>query len=264
MTTMHQGGTGDFSYDNRPFEQRTSVLAIVSLVLSLLGVCIPGFGLLGLLFGVISIFLISGSAGRLSGRGLSASGIVIGLLTTVIWLAIIAGMSKVISVFGSSIFVPADNTMKAIEAGDWKKARAEFTSSTADKLTDADFVAFRTAYQAEMGAYKSGPTGFIDFALQMGEVGPAMNRFQNNPNNLIPVPMTFEKGKAVVALQVTPPAQTGSTSGAILIPISNLQLVTLSGKTITLYDPDNRPLPSGEASTPEASPKTPAEPAPAK
>lgn len=246
---MHSGGFGDFSQDQMPVEQRTSVLAILSLILSLLGLCVPGFGLLGLIFGVVAMVLISGSSGRLSGRGLAAAGIVFGLFVSVIWTAVIYGAKKVADVFGQQIVAPADVTMKAMESGDWATARAGLVSSTADKLTDADFEAFRKAYQDKMGNYQAAPTGFFDFLGQISEMGPAMSKFQNTNNNgLIPIPMTFAKGKAVIALQINP--QGGRATGNNAVPITNIQLLMRDGTTVTLYDPDNRQVPGVDSAAP--------------
>ena len=262
MTTMHSGGFGDFSHDQMPVEQRTSVLAILALILSLLGLCVPGFGLLGLIFGIVAMVLISGSNGRLSGRGLAAAGIVFGLFVTVIWTAVFVGAKKIADVFGTQIVAPADATMKAMESGDWKTARAGLVSSTADKLTDADFEAFRSAYQDKMGSYQAAPTGFLDFLGQISEMGPAMSKFQNNNSGLIPIPMTFSKGKAVIALQINPQGGRATTSNNA-VPITNIQLMMRDGTTVTLYDPDNRSLPAGDGAKSEPSkPEAPASEAP--
>ena len=250
MTTMNSGGFGDFSQGQMPVEQRTSILAILALILSLLGLCVPGLGLLGLIFGIVAMILIGQSEGRLGGRGISAAGIVLGLLFSVLWLALFAGAKKVADVFGTQIVAPAAATMTAIEAGDWKTARAGFVASTADKLTDEDFETFRKAYRDQVGNYQSAPAGFWEFLGQISQMGPAMSKFQNNSNGLIPLPMTFANGKAVIALQINPQSGSATSGGQGSVPVTNMQLMTTDGKTFTLYDPDNRPLPPGSEAAP--------------
>ena len=258
MTTFSSGEYNQYSQQPVLTEPRTSIMAILSLVLGLLGLCIPGFGLLGLLFGIVALILIGSSNGALAGRGLSAAGIVLGLLFSVIWGALIFGALSFASLFNQSIVAPTTRTMQAIEARDWTAARSSLQGSTAEKVTDADFEAFREAYQKELGAFKSTPTGLWEFMIQLGEMGETMSRFQNNPNNLIPIPVTFEKGKAVVAMQVDPqqPASTGSSGSMPELPIANLQIMFRDGTVVTLYDPENRPLPPGDAATPQPTNQT--------
>lgn len=262
MTTFSSGESNQFSQHPMLAEPRTSIMAILSLVLGLLGLCVPGFGLLGLLLGIVALILIGSSNGALAGRGLSAAGIVLGLLFSVLWGAVIFGALGFASLFNQSVVAPTTRTLQAIEARDWNAARSSLVKATADKVTDADFEAFREAYQQEVGPFKSTPAGLMEFITQLGDMGDLMSRFQNNPNNLIPIPVTFEKGKAVVAMQVDPQqsASKGPSSSSAELPIANLQIMFRGGKVVTLYDPENRPLPPTDASkTPAAG--TPAEPA---
>ncbi len=267
MTTFSSGEYNQYSQQPMLTEPRTSIMAILSLVLGLLGLCVPGFGLLGLLFGIVALILIGSSNGTLAGRGLSAAGIVLGLLFSVVWGALIVGGLSFASLFSQSIVAPTTKTLQAIEARDWTTARSSLQPSTAEKVTDADFEAFREAYRQELGAFKSTPAGLWEFFLQTSEMGKTMSRFQKNPNNLIPIPVTFEKGKAVVAMQVDPQPQPTSGGGALELPIANLQIMFEDGTVVTLYDPENRPLPPAD---PAAAPASPAaesgakqEPAPA-
>jgi len=245
MTTMQTGGFGTFQQDQMPIEQRTSVLAILSLIFGI--VCVPGFGILGAIFGITALFLISNSGGRVAGKGLAAAGIVIGILMTVIWISIAVGMSTFMGKVGQALVQPADTTMKAIEARDYATAKKILVGQTAQKITDADFEAFSKAYHDELGAYKSAPDGMWSYLTEVMQMGQQMQRYQNS-GNIIPVPMTFEKEKVIVGWQVS--NNSGASpgpNGSIDLPITNIQIITKNGKTITLYDPDNRPLtpPSG-------------------
>lgn len=66
----------------------TSALAVASMVLGILGVSI-----LALLFGLIAI--PDTSNGRLSGRGMAVTGIVLGALGCVGWVSLLAAIGSV-------------------------------------------------------------------------------------------------------------------------------------------------------------------------
>ncbi|MCX5689453.1 MAG: hypothetical protein NTV94_06655, partial [Planctomycetota bacterium] len=114
--------------------------------------------------------------------------------------------------------------------------------------------------QDKLGNYQSAPSGFMEFIGQISEMGPAMSKFQNNNSGLIPIPMTFAKGKAVIALQVNPQGGRATSSGNA-VPITNIQLMMRDGTTVTLYDPDNRPVPAGDSAAPASEPSKPEAPA---
>lgn len=243
MSTLSDGGT--FHPDHMQVEQRTSVLAIVALVLSL--ICfIPGLGAMGALLGVVALIFISKSAGRLVGSGFAIAGIIIGLIVTVIWVAILVGGSSAAAVFAKAFVKPSETTMMAIENGDYATARAQFTSTTAAQLTDADFDAFKKEYQSSLGSFKSAPSGFWQYITMFGGMGPGTQNKMNQLNgrqDTVPIPMTFEKGTGIMFVVIDPKGGSGSTVGqAGMIPIINFQ-IHANDKTITLIDPNARALP---------------------
>ena len=127
MSTMQSGQFGQFPEEI--VEQRTSVMAILSLVFGLL--CVPGFGILGAIFGIAALFGISGSRGRVTGKGLAIAGLVVSLLVSALWLgAAYAGM-KTWGFFKNSMIGPMDKTMLAIQTGDGVGARQMFKPETA-------------------------------------------------------------------------------------------------------------------------------------
>lgn len=63
----------------------TSGLAVGSLICSLI-LCCPGLGLIGVILGLAAI--PGTGAGRKSGRGLAVAGIIIGLLSTALWVGV--------------------------------------------------------------------------------------------------------------------------------------------------------------------------------
>lgn len=226
--------------DQYVVEQRTSVMAILSLVLGI--VCVPFFGVVAAVLGIAALFGISSSGGRVGGRGLAIAGIILGLLASMIWVGVYVGASKMSQFVNQAMVGPIDATMKAIEAGDFATAKANFVSPTLENIKDSDFEAFRAAYRAELGEYQSAPTGFLQFASEIGQMGQAMNQFQGG-SQMMPMPLTFSKDKALAGIQF--PNSGGQRTNATLIPVTNIKLITKSGKSFLLYDPNTRPLPAG-------------------
>ncbi len=70
---------------------KTSVMAIVSLVLGVLGFCTLGLGgLIGVILGIVALVSINKSAGRLGGQGLAIAGIVVSGAGLIVGLLVIA------------------------------------------------------------------------------------------------------------------------------------------------------------------------------
>lgn len=266
---MHTGGFGAFPSDEMPKEERTSVLAILSLIFGI--VCIPGFGVLGAILGVASLYFIGSAGGRLAGRGLAIAGIVISLLVTFLWVVILWGASSVLGAVNSGAIVPVSTLMKEIDSGNFAEAKSRLTGVAGQKITDADFAAFVAAYQAELGAFKAGPDGPVAWITDMAEMGPVMQRFQGQ-NNQMPIPASFANDKAILAITMDRTSTNPSGGGAQSeLPISNIQIFTKSGKVFTLYDPDNRPIapeggaaPGDPAAPKETAPEAPKVPEPVK
>lgn len=244
-------------------EQRTSVLAILSLVFGIL--CVPGFGVLGALLGVVALIVIANAAGRLSGRGLAIAGLVISLLVSVVWAAIIIGGYQLGKTLTGALGKSATAVLTSAESGDYATARAELTSAAQAAITDDDFKQWVAAYQAEVGAFKRVPQGTIEFIMSYGNIGPIISKFQQG-QDLIPVPCEFEKGWALVVFQ---PDQRGGQAGT-RIPVMNVGVYSVSGKKYWLYNPTPTipPAPGevepaeGETppTEPEPRPSTPDEP----
>jgi hypothetical protein len=73
--------------------QRTSGFAITSLVLGILGVlCLPVFGVLGLIFGILGLREISRAEQGMGGRGMAISGIVLGSIGTLLTALLAVGV----------------------------------------------------------------------------------------------------------------------------------------------------------------------------
>lgn len=255
-----------------PVATRTSILAVAALVLSLL--CfVPGLGVLALMLGGAAILLISRSNGRLGGLGLAVTGCIIGLVTSVIWVLMTIGAVSAMQSLNSTMapmLAPARTALTAIEQNDYGTARTQFTPTLAATVTDEQIKDFHQQYQAELGNFKSSPNsvadfvrGFISFGGQMGQNQAQMQ--QNQGQNLVPIPVEFDKGWALVFVQFTPNSNTNTpTSGttqqpgssSFVVHIANLGIATTTGKEFWL-------IPKASAITP-STPATPSTlPAPA-
>jgi len=211
-----------------PEAERTSVMAILSLVCSLI-CCIPGLGLLGTLLGVFAMIGIGGSRGRVGGKGLAITGIIIGLLVTVIWVGAVIGMGMV----GGAMDKMASGVFRHVEADEFDEARLLLMPPASD-ASDAQFVAFRAAYQDSLGAYVGVPTSLTGLfgAYVHPDIGPQMQNHQGQ--GVMPVPANFDNGLALLALEFDAqnPGSTPNGGPAFI----DLVIVLADGTEIRLSD----------------------------
>ncbi|MFG0275803.1 MAG: DUF4190 domain-containing protein [Phycisphaerales bacterium] len=146
-----------YGFDGEP--QRTSAMAVTSLVTSL-GCCLPGVGLLAAMFGVLALGLIGQSQGRLSGRGPAAVGIILGLIGTVIWGAIGVGGLQAWTFYTKQMAPVAERAMLAAASGDLTALQAELTPDAAGDLDPAHVRFFIDTIESEQGAIQSIETDF--------------------------------------------------------------------------------------------------------
>ena len=260
---MTQYNTAAFDPTMEP--PRTSVLAIVALILSLICL-IPGFGTLGVILGVISLLLISGSQGRVSGTGLAVTAIVLGLLVSVVQVGIVVGVNQALGIFKNKLLAPVNQSFTAFDTGDIAAARKVLTPAANLKVSDEQFTAFRAAYQAELGAFKGVPDGIVSTFQAYAKFSTNMEKYQGKPGQppaMIPIPAIFERGTALVILQVDPAgAGPGSNDE---VPVLDILIETTDGKTIKLSDhaggtaaevaPGTTPTDAAPASDKPADPK---------
>lgn len=234
------GGGGDFM---EPVSSRTSILAVLSLVLAL--ICfIPGSGALAVILGGAAVLFISTSGGRLRGMGLAITGIILGLLFTIFWIFLVVGVNQGLGFFANQFIKPADTTMAAVQAGDMKGARAQLTPATDKHITDAMIADFAKRYQAELGAYKGAPQSLWALGRAYGDAGQAMQSVQGR-QNVIPFPATFEKGTAIIAMEIDPELMRtqppGSSPGSFNLPLVNIGVLPVKGTPVWLVDPKDVP-----------------------
>jgi hypothetical protein len=240
-------------YPTDPFaEQRTSILAIASLILAILCVTAP----IGVVLAVIALLVIANSNGRLAGRGLAIAGLIIGLIASAFWIAAVVGAVQVGKQLNSAFTGPLGAMMTSIEQGDSKTARTYLTNAGAARVTDADFQRFVSEYQAELGAFQSTPQGWSELFGSYAQIGPQIEKYQKqqggSSQNTIPVAGKFEKSLALLMFQVD---NSGAAPGsAAKIPIVNVLVVLPSGKHAVLYQAPATPPPFPD---PPASPGMP-------
>lgn len=220
--------------DRFPTPQRTSVLAILSLVFSLLCI-LPGPGALAIIFGGAAILFISSSKGRLGGLGLAIAGVLIGLLTTVIWLFVFVGAASVMKDFGGLFVQPTSKMMAALESGDYATARQNFDATLDTAVTDKQLAEFVAAYQADVGPFQSMPTSMWEFFAAYGQVGPLMQGYRGQ--NEFPMPATFGNGMAVILAGMPQGASAQPQPGGVMPRLNNLGVLVAPGKEVWLLDP---------------------------
>jgi hypothetical protein len=211
---------------------RTSVTAVLSLVLSLVGCCLP-IGLLGSVLGVLALMGIGKSRGRVTGRGLAVAGIVIGLVTTAIWIGAYFAVQKVMSVYSEMTGV----VLADIEAGDYDGARSALSPNVT--FTDDQFRAFHDAYTDSLGAFQRTPHGLVEIAQTFLDpaVGQKMQTYQGR-NDLIPIPGVFDQGNALLLFYVDR-SQPASSTG---LPVyTDIVVVVPDGTEIKLSAPPPAP-----------------------
>lgn len=226
---MSQYPTTSFGYETDAMSEppRTSAMAVVSLVLSLVGCCLP-IGLLGALIGLFSLVGISRSQGRVSGKGLAIAGILIGVINTAIWIGGAMAITK-----GYHAYVGmTSTTLTALEAGDYQTVRNHLDPALS--VSDEQFDAFADAYRADLGSFQGMAPNVFEFVADFADptVGPKMQNYQGR-QNMMPIAARFAKGKTVVLFMFDPQAQGGSTAGPVF---NDIVFVLGNGDELKLSD----------------------------
>jgi hypothetical protein len=220
---------------------RTSVLATLSLVtgvLSLLLCCIPvvgpALGLLGAVMGIGAIISISGSDGRLGGKGLASAGLVTSVLGIVVGATVLLGLFAALGQvrhYGS--------VMAAIEAGDLNTATPLFSAGTPAPLTAEVLQSFRDRYGAVLGPYREAEKGAVKVlmaaATMSSRLGSALATSTDQP---IPMMGVFERGQAAIIFIVD---KSGPVPSLPMGPVINIVIIPDQGNPIWLFDPAPTP-----------------------
>ncbi len=225
MNDPYAGGEANAAVYAEP--QRTSVMAILSLVCSLV-CCIPGLSVLGALLGVGALIGIGGSGGRVGGKGLAVAGIIIGILVTVLWVGGLMGARQ----FGGMYVGLVEPVMMDVEAGDNDAVRVSF--DPASQPTDGQLLAFRAAYQGEYGSFIDMPQGWgIISAFMDPSIGPLMQSYSGR-QDLIPIAGNFDSGVALIIFEFDPNTQQGGGQ----MSFTDMVIVRPDGSEIRLSEPE--------------------------
>lgn len=238
-----------------PVAPRTSVAAILALVCSL--VCfIPGLSVLAIILGIAALVMISSSEGRVGGKGLAISGILIGLLVSVVWIGGLLLFRGAMGAFNTHLITPVSNVFQAIEKKDYSTARTLMnTPSGMPGPTDAEFDAFITAYHAEVGTFQNMPGGMFDYFRSFQRV---QGFFQPTPGAPeMPIPTEFSQGTAVVLVEFPQGTNPGSSPNPSGLPIVNLGILSSSGNKIWLIPKGTTTPSTPSGGTPTGAPSGP-------
>ena len=231
-------------YDGYSEPERTSALAVTSLVMSLI-CCIPGLGLLGAGLGVGALIGISGSRGRVGGRGVAIAGIIIGIMMSVAWVVVIVQAQNFAGMISEALFGRADTVMTQIETGDYDTLRGEARGALAS-VTDEQFDAFVASYRATYGSFQSVPTDWAELFPAYGAVGQQMQTYQGR-QDVVPMPAIFDNG-TVLMLAVPDPNSASNPSGSdLVIPLMDIWIVMPDGTELKLVSPTPAPAPGPQA-----------------
>lgn len=244
--------------------ERTSVMAVLSLVLGIL--CVPFFGILAIFLGVFALFGIKASRGRVSGTGLAVTGIILGVVMTLLWGTCVGGSIFIGDMMRTKVAPAVGTIITAAQGGDVEGVRKGMATGTQPRVTPEAVQAFSDTLTAEMGAYKGVPASLPDMVKRYGEVFEALGQSGSsaggNPmqgyNNAMPIPLEFEKGWALVIVPINQQSQGGGGGPEDLI--ENIIVCTPSGAQIVLVPVGTflpPATPSPDATTPDSPPPAP-------
>jgi hypothetical protein len=183
------GGPGP--YDG---PQRLSIPAVLSLVTSLV-CCIPGLSVLAVLLGLLGLFTISRSNGRLTGMPAAIVGMALGVLVTVGHVVLAMGVGSGLNFWATNITPPVARFVEAAYAGDVAAARAELTPAGAGQVTDEEIIRFGQALRQEFGEFRGMPDGLGEWMQAVGEgFGRSGNNFQGSSQVAVPTVLKTDSG----------------------------------------------------------------------
>ena len=223
--------------------ERTSVMAVLSLVFGILGCCTVVTAPVGLILGIFSVIGINKSKGRVGGMGFAIAGIVISILSLLLTVFIFIGFRGAASVFFSEFGGKVEAVFTDVRSGDYDAVRSAMGSPGAD-TSDEDLAAFHAAYSQDLGEFVGMPDGIGELFSSYGVV---INQFEpyNGRQGYIPMPARFDSGWVLVIYVMNPAGGNGNAPA-----LEKLILIGSDGTEYTI-PPDagdeesaNRPLDS--------------------
>lgn len=224
--------------------ERTSILAIVALVLSILCVTSP----LGLVLGIGSVILISTSRGRLGGMGMAITSIVIGALGSLVIIGGLIAVSQVSKMFEGFALKPAAQAMRAIQDDDPDAMRQLLDLPVQPGLSDEQVTALKAAYEPVLGDFVEVPESTWQWIKMVAGLGDQLKGYsdsrQRQYENVMPVPAEFAKGVALLLVEINPSTIPGEAG----VKLMNLAVVLPDGTEVWLMPrPQPAAVPPGAA-----------------
>ncbi len=190
----------DPAYQQLAGPERSSVMAIVSFIVSVISMvtcCVPliggVLGTIAIVGSSISMISIRRSDGRLGGTGLAVAGLILGIIATFLNVATIIGVNTAVQGFNADMSA----LMTAMEAKDWDAARTVLSAEPGHSATDQEFELFYDAYHAAHGDFDATAKGLGEFfPLWAGAAKSISNPPQGQ--NLMPWPVRFANGPTLL------------------------------------------------------------------
>jgi len=180
--------------------ERTSVMAILSMVFGIGGCCVGITSIPAILLGIFGLVGIAKSKGRVGGTGFGIAGILIGLLTLALW----GGMLGAISFGLKQSFVPmsekSGEVLLDIQSDQFDSARGLFVGA-AESASDEALIAFREGYRSTLGDFISKPSGLGEWFEGYMATAESMGAYPGR-QDLVPLPMRFDSGWGLVMYQI--------------------------------------------------------------
>lgn len=211
--------------------ERTSIMAILSLVFGVGGCCFGVTSILAVPFSIVGMLGISRSKGRVGGMGLAIAGLIVGLITLALWAGLIIGGGSAWYTLMKGAANNVETVLVEIQNGNLDQARGAI-NVPASQISDEDLLAFQSGYSDEVGAYVSGFSGFGELISGYMAVGEQMNSFAGR-NDVLPVPMRFNSGWVLVAYQIDPSGGGMNTANGVPLPQS-ITIISADGDRFTL------------------------------
>ena len=215
--------------------ERTSLLAIGSLICSLTCCLSP----IGLLMGIGALVGISGSRGRVGGKGPALAGTIIGLLGTVLIIAAYLGAQSTLNLVTTKFFPEAGRVLTSVEQQDYDAVRASLISPSDSLATDAQIDAFRIGYRDTLGlgafTGTADATGWVELFQAYAPFSTTLQANQGR-NDMIPIVGQFENGQALIVIVFDQAAaqRAGSPDD---FPVRNVIIELADGTSVALFDP---------------------------
>lgn len=237
---------------------RISLLAVLSLICGV--VCIPGLGLLAVLFGGLGLARIARAGPAVGGKTLAIVGIVAGLAATSLWSAIFVGAFRQYQ-YTYTCSLRAAAVLGQIEAQQWDLVRPRLG---ADPGSESRLTDFRKRFLVALGSVKGSGLGsgslqdFMDMRSSLKDFsGDIASEFDWGP--IPPMPIRFERGTALVIFEPQPNTPAGSNFDSLvfanvmvlapgkppirLVPLTPEEAVPL--EMLATPDPLATPAPAG-------------------